>query len=430
MSSDESPHDSDTQPEGTNPETVSRSDSERFMWEMTTGTPSALWGSPLGSPPFPAAGHPPRFGNPEQPSAESLRPPSVTAHTWWKRHWRRCVRWGFVALVAIVLALEIVLSWDHLTNAWTEIRHARWGWLVACFVVTMVSMDSFAQVQRVLLGAAEVKVRQRDSLGLILAANAVSQSLPGGQVLAPAMVYRETRRWGASAVVAAWQVVMSGLLMGAGLAVLALTGTMLAGAKTSPFSVITSATLLIVFFALAQYVATHPDGVFVVGRRILGWVNNIRDRSSHHGVERWREILEQLTSVRLRTRDGVQAFGWSLVNWVTDVAALGFACYAVGGHPGIAAMCGAYAALKAVGSISPIPAGLGLVETALAVALTAAGMEASSAVAATIIYRAITLFAVVAIGWIVFVLFFRHSLREATESTDEIVTPDEPGALA
>ena len=85
---------------------------------------------------------------------------------------------------------------------------------IAAIVAALLSMDSFAQVQRALLRSAGVKVRQWQSLSLILAANSVSQTMPGGQVLAPAFTYRETRKWGATPVVASWQVVMSGLLAG------------------------------------------------------------------------------------------------------------------------------------------------------------------------------------------------------------------------
>ena len=153
---------------------------------------------------------------------------------WW-------VRWVLVAVVVVVLAVEIVLIWPKLEEAAHRIGDLDWVWLVACIVAALLSMDSFAQVQRALLRSAGVRVSEWKSLSVVLAANSVSQTLPGGQVLAPAFTYRETRKWGASPVVASWQVVMSGLLAGVGLAVLGFGGALLAGAKTSPFSVFFSA---------------------------------------------------------------------------------------------------------------------------------------------------------------------------------------------
>ena len=43
------------------------------------------------------------------------------------------------------------------------------------------------------------------------------------------------------------------------------------------------------------------------------------------GLTRWRETLHQLESVSLSRRELSVAFGWSLFNWVADVACLLFA---------------------------------------------------------------------------------------------------------
>ena len=169
-----------------------------------------------------------------------------------------------VAVVVVVLAVEIVLIWPKLEEAAHRIGDLDWVWLVACIVAALLSMDSFAQVQRALLRSAGVRVSEWKSLSVVLAANSVSQTLPGGQVLAPAFTYRETRKWGASPVVASWQVVMSGLLAGVGLAVLGFGGALLAGAKTSPFSVFFSA---VGFVAVAVVLAApgYPDAAATDG---------------------------------------------------------------------------------------------------------------------------------------------------------------------
>ena len=335
---------------------------------------------------------------------------------------RRRLRWvrrALLLIIAIVLGVEVYLFGPTVSKSIRDLEHIRWEWVLACVIAVFFSMDSFAQVTRVLLRSAGVKVTQRQALGLQMASNSVSQTMPGGQVLAPTLVYRRTRMWGASRVIAAWQIVMSGLLMSAGLAVLGLVGALMAGAKSSPYSVIFSVGMLVVFIVLVQYVASHPDGLYVVGARLIRWTNDLRNKPEDTGLARLREVIEQLQAVKMSRRYGAEAFGWSMFNWIADVACLAFACYAVGDAPGLAALAGAYAASKVVNSISPIPGGLGLVEAALVPALVLAGMPASQAFTATILYRLVSYVLVVVIGWVVFFVSYRSTMDVDPDAGDK-----------
>lgn len=336
---------------------------------------------------------------------------------WW-------VRWVALAVVVVVLTVEVVLVWPKLTEAWRSMGALDWWWVLACIVASGFSMDSFAQVQRALLRSAGVRVKQMKSLAVVLAANSVSQTMPGGNVLAPAFTYRQTRKWGATPVIASWQVVMSGLLMGVGLAVLGIGGALLAGAKTSPFSVIFSIGGFLAFVIVAQYVASHPDMMKTIGTRSLHALNSLRDKDHEHGVARWHEIVDQLRAVQLTGKDTSIAFGWSLFNWVADVACLAFACYAVGGEPGIAGLAVAYAAGKAVGTAFPLlPGGLGVVDAVLVPALTSAGMGAGEAVTAVLVYRLISYLLVALVGWVVIAVMFRQALSDTDDELEADVRP-------
>ncbi len=340
--------------------------------------------------------------------------PASRPRFWW-------VRWVLLAVVLVILGVEIVLIWPELKGAWLRIGDIKWHWVFACVVAAMLSMDSFAQVQRALLRSAGVRVTQWKSLSVILAANSLSQTMPGGQVLAPAFTYRETRKWGATPVVASWQVVMSGLLAGVGLAVLGFGGALLAGAKTSPFSVVFSVAGLLAVAVVLQYLASHPESLKSTGIRVLGWTNQIRNKPDDHGTEKLLELLEQLRAVQLTKRDTSIAFGWSLFNWVADVACLMFACWAVDAHPSIAGLMVAYAAGKAVGTAIPLlPGGIGVVDAVLVPALTSAGMPAADAITAVLIYRIISYVFVAAVGWVVIALMFRNRIRRDDTFIDEV----------
>ncbi|AFA71632.1 putative integral membrane protein [Gordonia polyisoprenivorans VH2] len=335
--------------------------------------------------------------------------PALRRRFWW-------LRWVLLALVIAILAVEVVLIWPKLEQVWHRTGDLDWVWLVACIVAAVLSMDSFAQVQRALLSSAGVRVRQLQSLAVVLAANSLSQTMPGGQVLAPAFTYRETRKWGATPVVASWQVVMSGLLAGVGLAVLGFGGAVLAGAKTNPFSLMFSIVGFVAVALVLQYLATHPESLQSTGERVLGWYNHLRNKPEDSGLERFNEVLEQLRAVQLTRRDTTIAFGWSLFNWVTDIACLMFACWAVGVHPSISGVMVAYAAGKAVGTAVPLlPGGIGVVDAVLVPALTTAGMPAADALTAVLVYRIVSYVLIAAIGWVVILAKFRTGIRDKGE---------------
>jgi hypothetical protein len=226
-------------------------------------------------------------------------------------------------------------------------------------------------------------------------------------VLSATFIYRQQRIWGASPVVASWQLVMSGALQVVGLAVLGLGGAFLLGASKNPLSLIFSLGGFIALVLLAQAVATRPELIDGIGVRVLAWFNSLRGKPSDAGLDKWRETLSQLESVSLSRRELSEAFGWSLFNWIADVGCLLFACYATGGHPSLAGVTVAYAAARAVGSIPLMPGGLLVVEAVLVPGLVSSGMTLAASISAMLIYRLISWIFIAVIGWVVFFFMFR-----------------------
>jgi uncharacterized membrane protein YbhN (UPF0104 family) len=317
------------------------------------------------------------------------------------------VRWAVLAVAVVVLAIEASLVWDQLAKAWLDLLSANLWWVLAAVVAAMSSMHSFAQIQRTLLRSAGVTVRQWRSEAVFYAGNALSTTLPGGPVLSATFVYRQQRQWGASPVVASWQLVMSGALQVVGLALLGLGGAFLLGAKDNPFSLLFTLGGFVALLLLAQAVATRPELIDGIGVRVLSWVNSARGKPTETGLRKWRETLTQLESVSLSRRELGEAFGWSLFNWVADVACLAFAAYAAGGHPSLAGLTVAYAAARAVGAIPLMPGGLLVVEAVLVPGLVSSGMALPAAISAMLIYRLVSWIFISAIGWVVFFFMFR-----------------------
>jgi putative heme transporter len=335
---------------------------------------------------------------------------------WW-------LRWVILGIVAIVLAVEIALGWNHLAKAWMSLYEANWWWLIASVVAAAASMHSFAQIQRTLLKSAGVHVKQWRSEATFYAANSLSTTLPGGPVLSATFLFRQQRLWGASTVVASWQLVMSGVLQAVGLALLGLGGAFFLGAKNNPFSLLFTLGGFVALLLLAQAVASRPDLIDGIGSRVLTWVNSLRGRPAETGLDKWRETLRQLESVSLGRRDLGVAFSWSMFNWIADVACLGFAAYAAGDHASVAGLTVAYAAARAVGTIPLMPGGLLVVEAVLVPGLVSSGMSLPSAISAMLLYRLISWLLIAAVGWVVFFFVFRTENIADSDADDPITGP-------
>jgi uncharacterized protein (TIRG00374 family) len=359
------------------------------------------------------------YDAPVDAAREDHEPPARGKY-WW-------VRWAVIALALIVLAVEASLVWDQLAKAWMSLLSANWWWVLAAVAAAMLSMHSFAQIQRTLLRSAGVVVHQWRSEAAFYAGNALSTTMPGGPVLSATFVYRQQRSWGASPVVASWQLVMSGALQVVGLALLGLGGAFLLGAKNNPFSLLFTLGGFVALLLLAQAVATRPELIDGIGIRVLGWVNSARGKPPETGLRKWRETLDQLESVSLNRRELAVAFSWSFFNWVADVACLAFAAYAAGGKPSLAGLTVAYAAARAVGSIPLMPGGLLVVEAVLVPGLVSSGMTLPDAISGMLIYRLVSWIFISSIGWVVFFFMFRtEGALDPDAVVDELAGDDPP----
>ncbi len=345
---------------------------------------------------------------------------STRGKYWW-------LRWVIIGLAVTVLAVEMALVWDQIAKAWKSLLSANWWWVLAAMVAALASMHSFAQIQRTLLRSAGVHVRQWRSEAAYYAGNALSTTMPGGPVLSATFLYRQQRIWGATPVVASWQLVMSGVLQGVGLALLGLGGAFMLGASKNPLSLIFTLGGFAALLILAQAVATRPELIDGIGVKLLAWFNSLRGKPADTGLAKWRETLEQLESVSLGRRDLGMAFGWSMFNWIADVACLTFACYAAGGHPSLAGLTVAYAAARAVGTIPLMPGGLLVVEAVLVPGLVSSGMTLAGAISAMFIYRLISWIFIAAIGWVVFFFMFRTE-KDIDPDAVTTVTRDAAGS--
>lgn len=333
-----------------------------------------------------------------------------------KRNRLRWFKWVVgIALVALLIGEGIYL-WPRLHESWKALTEIHWGWLAACVFAQALSLSAFGRVQKQLLEAGGVRVRQSKSVSVIYGSTAMSLTLPAGQVFSTAFTYRETRRWGASPVVASWQLAISGVIAAAGLAVLGVGGALLVGGSVNTFTLVLPIAGVVLIVLGVRYISAHPQAIRSTALWTLRKINDFRNQPADTGAQRVDEIIEQVQSVRLGTRDGVLTLSWSAVHRLADVACLGFACFAVGADPRLSGLLIAFAAGKAVGSVPLAPGGLVIVDATLIAFLTsAASISASQAVAAAFVYRGVSFILVAIVGWVVFLVLFRNHQHENLE---------------
>ncbi|KAA0016320.1 lysylphosphatidylglycerol synthase transmembrane domain-containing protein [Antrihabitans cavernicola] len=345
------------------------------------------------------------MGEPEADAPE-VNPRRSRGRFWW-------FKWVVAVALAALLIAEGIYLWPRLHESWKALTEIHWGWVAISVAAQVLSLSSLAGLQRQLLRAGNVRVNHRKSLSVVYSSTAMSVTLPAGQVFSTAFTYRETRRWGASPIVASWQLAISGVISAAGLALLGVGGALLVGGTVNPLSLILSVAGVAAIIFGVHYASKRPDSIEAGARWILAKYNGFRDRPADNGMDRVQEILQQLESVDLNKRDAGASIGWALGHRFFDVACLGAACYAVGADPRVMGLLVAFATGKAVASIPLAPGGLGYFDATLIWSLTWwAGLTASGAVAAAFVYRAISFIMVAIIGWIVFLFIFRKHQHE------------------
>lgn len=315
-----------------------------------------------------------------------------------------------------MLVVEGVLIAPRLSGVGHQLGSLTVGWTLAAIAAQASAMTAFARQRRRLLAAAGTRVRLGSVAAVVYAANAISATLPGGQLFSTGYAFRRMRGWGASIPAATWTLAVAAVLSALALAFVGGIGALLVHGRLGVFTTVLDAVLLLAAVLAAQALVHRPGLLQRWGDGGLRAANRLLRRPPEAGRDQLTELIAQTRSLHPRRRDLSIAFGWSVYNWALDVACLGFATLAVGGHRiTLGAVLVAYAAGSAASSLSLVPAGLGIVDAALTVALVAGGLSADTALAAVVLYRLISLVAVVAVGWIVWA-FLAHRPISAPEA--------------
>ncbi|MBO2446710.1 flippase-like domain-containing protein [Actinomadura barringtoniae] len=332
----------------------------------------------------------------EIPEALQAGGDDAPAGSWWAR------RRGTVLQVAmIVIAVASLVAFrDQLPDfgaIWSAATHAEPGWLVLVVFAEAASMGAFARLQRRLLRIGGLRMSLRRIFAITYAGNALSTTLPAGPAVSVVYTFRQFRRGGASARLATAVILAGGVITTTAYTVIGLLALLAEPSSRGP-ALMTLAVPAAVLAVLAP-VLWHPAARARLAAPFRRPVRAIMAHKKIAPYAAW--VLEARDVLRPRARDWGALVLLSVLNWVFDILALFAAARAVGIHVEPHAVTLAYFAAQAAGSVLPLlPGGIGAIESSMAASLVAFGATLAPAGAAVGLYRLVSYWAVVAVGWI------------------------------
>ena len=289
----------------------------------------------------------------------------------------------------------------ELSGTASSFAHIDGGWLALAIAAEALSTVAFSLTSWRLLRETHTPLGAGSVLAVTTAGNAVTNSLPAGPAFGAAYVFRQYRDRGVPEIVSAWVVVAAAVLTGGALTVIASIGVVSAVGQSSALNLIGVTAAALIGAVLLMFVLRRPsllgpliDGVLRLGHR---FVHRPRDDPRRLALA-VRRRLEAVTPGWAGLSQGLM---WALANWFFDLSALACAFGAVDAAIPWRGLVLAYGAAQLAANLPITPGGLGVVEGSLTIGLVAYGGAEASSVAAVLVYRVISFWAMLVIGWAV-----------------------------
>jgi hypothetical protein len=363
-----------------------------------------------------------------------------------KGHKRRLPRWVVaawpVARVVIGFALVAAAIWvlstkgSELSGFTSVFKTLNWWWVLPAFVAEIASYWCFALMQRDLLMAGHLKPPWWTLFKLTFGSQALTNSLPIGNALATVYGFRWFRRFGADNTLAVWA--LAGTLV-AGLVSLSLVAVIGLGLATSEGASYDLVPVLIGVFGV-----TLAIGSLFLYEQPLHWVLSgslrvsvkLTGRPRGDTQEQIGRIMKWMTAVRLSWAQTGRIVLWGTLNWLFDCACFAMMFLAIHAPIPWKGLLLAYGAGQLAATLPITPGGLGVVEGSITIALVEFGGQAQSTADAVLLYRLISFWFILVVGWLLIgemALEVRRGrwTRSAMETSVEagpVYRPDRSGA--
>lgn len=317
----------------------------------------------------------------------------------------RCIRSGASLLTVSAFALLVLSRRGALARSLARLGHSHWTWVPVAIGLELTSMAAFALMQGRLLRAGGKRLGHRPMMATILAANALSVSVPvAGPELGTAFTFRRFKTQGAPTSLASWCLLVGGVVSWVGASVVLVAGGAVSGNDVVALLALLAAVLVVAIGVALRRTLTRPQLPPRL-ERALGWSVGRAASLLHHPLEdptgairRW---LGDLRSIRLPKSEWGRVGALGLTNWVADAGVLVMSLLAIGAPVPWHSLLLVYGLATAVGSLGITPGGIGLVEGTLCLGLVSTGLPAALVLAAVLLYRLVSFWLVMVAGWIV-----------------------------
>ncbi|MFZ0668629.1 MAG: YbhN family protein [Acidimicrobiales bacterium] len=340
----------------------------------------------------------------------------------WRRHWKR---WLVVALAVIILFATIQRYRSILGNSITQLGHLRWGAVWVAVALEWTSMAAFARMQRSVLRSGGIKLTIESMVAITYAGNAIAVTLPiAGSGVGTAFLHRQFSARGATRAVATWALLLSGIFSTVAFGLVVSAGAIVSGHPLAEVAGVAGVVLVALPLVAVRVASTRPrieDKLIAVGAWAVKQGRRITKKTGDDPELVIREAIQTMAALRVTRFDKVVASVSSVLNWLLDIGCLALSIRAVGLHVPWNDLILAWAAGAGAASFNLTPGGLGVVEPALAAALVAARLPATKAMAAVLLYRFISFWLILALGWILYWLV-RRRRSGANAATEPQVT--------
>lgn len=317
---------------------------------------------------------------------------------------RRRFSWLIIRYVVglglgVFILLLLVGRRGEFTGALHHLDHLNYAWEAGAMIAEVLSIVGYGYVQQRVLrwGGAELSLA---SLTLVsLANNAIAYSVPGEPAVSSAYRYRFFRRHGASGASSGWAILTILIAQAIGMSLLVLVGVLVALTGHSGVQARGA--------ALAGLFVVIIAGVLLVRRdwllRFLGALARACRRLTGHPrgdvMVRIESTLERMREIPLSRTAAFRLVVMATALWLMDFVIL-LCCFAAV-HASIpwSGVLLAFGVAQIVASLPVVPGGIGLVEGSLAVILVAYGAKRVPALAVVLVYRLLTFWLVIFVGW-------------------------------
>ena len=278
-------------------------------------------------------------------------------------------------------------------------RTLDWWWVGPAVAAEIGSYLCFAAMQFELLKAGHLRAPWTPLVKVTFASQAITNSLPIGNAVASVYGFRWFRRFGADNTLAVWA--LAGTLVAAvvSLSLIAILGL---GVATQE-----GASLDLVPVLIGTFVVTLGIGSLFVYERplhaVVSWALKlsvaVTRRPRGDTVALIERITAWMTAVRLDSGQVGRIITWGVLNWLLDCACFAMMFLALDVPIPWKGLLLAYGAGQLAASLPITPGGLGVVEGSITVALVAFGGAEASTAYAVLLYRIISFWMILVIGW-------------------------------